>query len=242
MAFESLIHEGSMVKFLQMFYNGSEEYRTEHAIMTVVNLMISVAILFSYPLQLFPALEVVERCVFNIVSPDTGPQYRSVHVGADVELVAGTDAGTAGNTYQQQTTVGPMHTTGERENGDDVVLYPVNQIVWGGLSIATWCRVGCIAITIIIPIIIPYVVFLIPIAGASTGALLAMIIPATMDLVLTARWKAATGADNIDYLLTYQSLRLIINSVSICVGLFCAIFGTIYAFQELAEYYRNTEV
>jgi len=221
-----------MVKFLQMYYAGGDD-STDRAIMTLVNIVISISILFSYPLQLFPALEVIERVVAHCVGIE-GSEYHSVHIGGDIELPGV-------NTYQQQvpsdTVRTPMHDTNGISN-ETVDTYSVNDILYWGLSVSTWCRVCCIGLTILIPIFIPYVVFLIPIAGASAGALLALIIPPIMDIVLTS--NAKINADSsIAHLLDHQNLRMVINCVSVCVGVFCAVFGTLFAMQELSDYFRS---
>ena len=58
------IQEGSIVKYLQIHYNTSTN--TTHAVITCINICISTAILLSYPLQLFPAMEVSIMCVMQL--------------------------------------------------------------------------------------------------------------------------------------------------------------------------------
>lgn len=284
LAFESLIHEGSMVKFLQMYYNDNsygQEKQTEQLIMTIVNIIISIAILLSYPMQLFPAVEVLEQCVISFLIPTgaEGLQYHSVHVGGDIELqsdlgvhVIGKRArtesksgsGSGNGTYQHQQEQGqiiitPFHKDSCTSDPNDInipypsaeptLAYPMDEVICCGLSTATWCRIVSIGLTIIIPMVIPYVVFLIPIAGASTGALLAMIIAPVMDYAITIKankramncsTSLTDGSSNdIQHLMKYQTLRLVLNIVSIFLGIFCAIFGTVYACQELVAYFRS---
>lgn len=87
-------------------------------------------------------------------------------------------------------------------------------------------RIGLIVLTSLIATFIPDVALLVSLAGASTGSVLSLVIPATMELALATKQGRQLSP-----------FEKLMDCLSICIGIWAACVGTVVSLQAIITKY-----
>lgn len=248
------IDDGSIIKFLQIYY--TDAAREIDVVMMIVNSLVTLSILFSYPLQLYPATEVMDQYLSDHYRKQVTETHKSLDLSDDssIDVSVASDAGEDGDAsddiemrvyasssangkiVEETTTYNVLgsHSANcpkEGDTSDDIVSIDLKRNETGmrsrlpvendeilhqsvfGITMSSWIRITSTVGTTLIAICIPYVSLLIPLAGASCGATLALILPPLMDICLWRHYTRNTktkigmgGGVGADGSVKYQSI------------------------------------
>jgi len=191
-------------------------------IVLVANIIVSLSLLFAYPLQLFPALGLTGQIVARHQKANREEQMKGegtkegdVCISMDDDECSGNEAAVSGMALE----------------GDSLFL-----------------RFVLVMITYLIAMIVPHLQQLIALAGAITGAATSLIIPPTLalrfaiaDFLLDVKGNDESrtwGSLFLGALESKKSRFVLFHVVLIVTGWFYGIFGTISSVKDLIDVYR----
>ena len=153
------VANGSITAFLLSNYSG---HGTRYYLLTAANTVTGLSVLLTYPLQMFPALQLVGP---YFAKNDNGNEEEDVE---DVALV-GTDNGDTNG--QNGTTTGDSGTSSPQEQQQGT----------GIPGDTPWLRLGYVLTTYLVAVLVPNVQLLISLVGALAGSSTALLIPPLVE-------------------------------------------------------------
>ena len=198
------ISDGSLTAFLLEHYDLVGAPQELIWLLWIANAVVSVSVLVTYPLQLFPALEIVQEALDN----RRGPRFTAVQTHDDqnsTEQVQDPDSDDRQATpspspppssqQDQEQSEEAFHEEEDLENDmEDFVDEPTTEAQHppeeDGTSeehsasgkYSVWLRFSLVLFTYVIAVVIPNVQAMIALAGALAGSLTALIIPPALAL------------------------------------------------------------
>ena len=224
------VTNGSITAFLLQQYNAHDASVSwfEIYILHASNIVVSLAILITYPLQLFPALELIHKELFQNDSANGSPMSSLQAIRSRYNPIGDTDAvgcsiqptstfeneGLVRETSRQPSIQTEVNTSGTsfemvQSTSDTIPLKP---------------RLYCVGLTYLIALLVPNVESLISLAGALSGSTTGLILPPVLHLVF-CKQRGIHG---------WMRIRDISLTV---IGLFFLLVGTAASIHDIVQSY-----
>ena len=202
------IQDGSLTAFLLEHYEAVGARQELIWLLWMANAVVSLSVLVTFPLQLFPALELVQKAVQGWSGRrHRGPAFVRVQTN-DAEQNEDNDNVAEQTTHDAQSELSPVFTIDDEDDDDDddmeavpqrthesFVDEPLSQpqqsnhepAVETATSSFSSCddivlRIALVLFTYVIAIVVPNVQSLIALAGALAGSLTALILPPILSM------------------------------------------------------------
>mmetsp|Transcript_23975 Transcript_23975/g.36277 ORF Transcript_23975/g.36277 Transcript_23975/m.36277 type:complete len:493 (+) Transcript_23975:106-1584(+) len=200
------------------------------------NIVVSISVMLTYPLQLFPCLELMGPCISRKIL------YR--HQDATTELLS-QDINYSDQVENHSTNYNAMNDDGETlsarlEHHSNTNTSPFWSTDSSGiLGDSLTLRLILTLFTFLVAVIVPNVQVLISLAGALAGASVSLLIPPMLELAYISRKEVSQ--ENCSYGVMFSSwLRPRVRCyLSIAFGVVFLLIGTISSLMDILEVYKT---
>ena len=246
------VDDGSITAYLldhqEGLRAGNETWWTNAQILLLTNVIVSFSLVFTYPLQLFPAIGLAGQIIANREEYDG-----SECCDEDIEFISDTEnkddemVGLTSEEEEKSYDTITIPTDCNIKNSTEYVGYhsDVDMILEGDSVTLRLCMVTA---TFLVAIIIPHLKSLIALAGAVTGAATSLIIPPMLALKFVYIEKSKDVSfmthenvkeKNRDNLFC---MRVCFYIMLISVGVIYGVLGTISSIGDIISHYRQEPI